>query len=149
MGGETVDSERAGSASYKVIRFSGPLLPARYQNMVFSKWLRSLRFGNDYFKLIESAAYYSSYHRYLEAILASTDSTVALAVLVDDVDVVLGFAVYRGPVLDYVHVQRDYRRNGIARALVSHPLLAITHITKPGMAIWAAKLKDVVFNPFL
>jgi GNAT superfamily N-acetyltransferase len=149
VGSETVDKKANVHASYKVILFAGKDLPKQYQNMVFSKWLRSLRFGNDYFKLIVSQAYYDVYHQYVSALLGREDSSVRLAVLSDDNDVVLGFSVSRGPILDYVHVQRDFRRQGIARALVPQPLLAFTHITKPAMAIWAAKLKDVVFNPFL
>jgi GNAT superfamily N-acetyltransferase len=144
-----MDTKGNGQASYKVIQVSGPLLPETYHNMVYSKWMRSLRFGNDYFKLIESSSYYGVYHRFIATLLDHPDTLVRLAVLSDNADVVLGFSVSRGPVLDYVHVQRDYRRQGIARSLVPQPLLAITHITKPAMAIWASKLKDVVFNPFI
>lgn len=131
-----------------VLYFAG--LPERYRALVFSKWLRSLRYGNDYFRLIEAPAYYKSYHAYIEGILSSPSAAVRLAVLADDPDVVLGFSVARGTgtVLDYVHVQKDMRRQGIGRMLVPPGVTTITHVTKTGLSIWGSKYPQWAFNPF-
>ncbi len=150
MGSEEVET-RANEveSTYKVISYPGPDLPAQYKNMVFSKWLRSLRFGNDYFKIIDSDAYFSSYHVYIAALLLKPDAVVRLAVLSDDYDVVLGFSVARGTVLDYVHVQRDYRRQGIGSSLIPDGTTIVTHLTKNGMSLWTSYLPTAKFNPFI
>jgi hypothetical protein len=74
---------------------------------------------------------------------------VRLAVLGDDSDVVLGFSCSRGDVLDYVHVHKDYRRNGIGCSLISEGIQTITHLTHNGMSFWTAVLPNTKFNPFL
>ncbi|MES2347852.1 MAG: hypothetical protein V4641_09825 [Pseudomonadota bacterium] len=119
-----------------------------YLPLVFSKWLRSLRYGNDYFRLIDQKAYYTAYHRYIQGILGHSEAAVRLAVLTDDPDVVLGFSVTRGPVLDYVHVHKDQRKLGIGRKLVPPGITTITHVTRTGLSIWGAKMVGVAFNPF-
>lgn len=144
-------------ASYKIAVYSGSALPEQYRALIFSKWLRSLRYGNDYFKLIDQDTYFAVYHAYLEQLLTRPDSTVRLAVLTDDPDVVLGWAVSEGNRLHYVYVNRENRRVGIARKL-SGRFDVITHLTKMGMSIWASHFNSdrskqsakplVVFNPF-
>jgi GNAT superfamily N-acetyltransferase len=144
------DLEQGGlSASYKVISFTGHL-PDAYLNLIYSKWLRSLRFGNEYFKLIDSDSYYSTYNKYIGAILQRPNVCVRLAVLTDDADVVLGFSVCRGRTLDYVHVHKDQRRQGIGTALVPKDIEVITHLTNTGASIWASHTSHkVIFNPFI
>lgn len=159
MGAAQEDApQESDLASYKVIAFRGGLLPEQYKGVVYSKWLRSLRYGNDYFKLIDAPAYYEAYHRYISNILKH--AVVRLAVLSDDADVVLGFSVTRGTILDYVHVLRirlkvptgisvvDYRGRGIGKSLVPDNIEAFTHITKMGLIIWGNKYSHWKFNPF-
>lgn len=117
--------------------------------MVYSKWLRSLRYGNDYFKLMEPTSYFTSYHKFIDKLLNSPTGYVKLAVLSDDNDVVLGFLVGRINIVDYIHVQRDYRRIGIASTLVSGNVLSITHLTQQGMSFWNNRLPKAIFNPFV
>ena len=143
---EPVD-EQSSLDTYSIVSYSGAALPEAYRNMVFSKWLRSLKYGNDYFRLIDSDSYFEMYHQYIQALLTKTNSVVKLAVLTDDPDVVLGFAVIRDNTLDYVHVHKDQRHQGIARSLVPSNINAISHLTKIGIAIWS-KHPNVKFNPF-
>ena len=134
-------------ASYKIITYKGNELPDNYKAMIFSKWLRSLRYGNDYFKLINQARYYAAYHVYVERLL--TESTIRLATLSNDIDVVLGFSVCRGNVLDYVHVQKDYRRIGVGKSLVPcSEINCITHVTRQGMSFWNNLMPLAIFDPF-
>lgn len=116
--------------------------------MVYSKWLRSLKYGNDYFKLIYPTAYFRVYQKYIEAMLLRPGCVVRLAVLTEDPDVVLGFSISRAHILDYVHCHKDARRLGIATALCNFEITMITHLTKTGMIIWNKKLPKAVFNPF-
>jgi GNAT superfamily N-acetyltransferase len=133
---------------YTIISYPALTLPDTYRAMVFSKWLRSLRYGNDYFRLIDQDVYFSSYHTYLSNLLSSSEAIVRLAVLPDDTDIVLGFSVYRGGTLDYVHVHRDYRRTGIGSRLLPSDISSISHVTKNGISFWTATIPNAIFNPF-
>jgi GNAT superfamily N-acetyltransferase len=116
--------------------------------MVLSKWLRSLRYGNDYFRLIDAQAYFRVYHDYIEGILARSRTRMRLAVLTDDHDVVLGFAAHEGGILHYVHVHKDMRKQGIGRALLPDDIDTITHVTNIGLSIWGSKFPAWKLNPF-
>ena len=137
-----------GLVTYSVISYSAHDLPQAYRGMVFAKWLRSLRFGNDYFKLVDSACYYSAYHRYISNILGKLETVVTVAVLSDDKDVALGFSVSRGNILDYVHVHKDQRKQGIGTRLIPRGIDTITHLTRTGLSIWGSKYKAWKFDPF-
>jgi len=138
----------AVTSSYQVIQFKGPELPECYTSLIYSKWLRSLRYGNDYFKLIEPDSYYKTYNKHIEFILTRPNAVIRLAVLADDHDVVLGFSVVRDNILDYVHVHKDQRRQGIGTALVPSGISTITHLTKIALAIWPDH-PNWDFNPFI
>jgi GNAT superfamily N-acetyltransferase len=141
-------TNEAPQASYQVISFPAPKLPAQYLNMILSQWMHSLRYGNDYFKLAESRSYYWAYQRFIEMLLKKPDAIVRLAVLSDDHDVVLGWSLAQEEKLHYVWVQREQRNKGIATALIPKPISRITHITKAGMGLWNKRLPKAVFNPF-
>lgn len=136
------------NSSYKVIAFKGIDLKNQFRNMIYSKWLRSLRHGNDYFKLIQSDIYYEVYQKYIDLILNRPSTIIRIAVLTDANDVALGFSVSEGSKLHYIHVHKDLRRQGIARSLVPFDIEVITHLTKMSMPIWSAKAPKAIFNPF-
>ncbi len=136
--------------TYSIIVFSGHKLPSQYIPMLFSRWLRSLRFGNPLFKKVKSKDYFHNYHAYIENLLSKPDSQVRLAVLSDDHDVVLGFSVSREDVLDYIHVHTDYRKIGIGTKLIPEGITTFTHLTETATNIWQynEKYKELKFNPF-
>jgi hypothetical protein len=133
--------------SYTILKFKGTELPEQYHDLVFSKFLRSLRFGNKYFKLIDSDAYYKVYNAYFKTLIVRPEATISLAVLSDDHDVVLGWALQEPKKLHYVYVNKDGRRMKIATALVE-PFDVFTHLTMLGVAFWKNKHKKAKFNPF-
>lgn len=135
-------------ATYSVIAYLGKDLPETYRNMILAKWLRTLRFGNDFFRLIESDGYFEFYQKYIKQLLAKPQCVVRLAVLSDDPDVCLGFSVSENDVLHYVWTHKDNRKAGIATALLQFPFKIITHLTTAGMSIWSKKYQSAVFNPF-
>ena len=116
--------------------------------MVLAKWMRTLRFGNDLFRLIDSDSYFSSYQEYIKGLLKRPQCIVRLALLSSDPDVCLGFSVSEPGALHYVWVQKDVRKAGIASALMQLPFSSITHLTNAGMTIWSKKYPNVKFNPF-
>lgn len=136
------------NASYQVIMFPGEKLPEQYLNMILSKWLRSLRYGNDYFKLTDSDSYFLHYNVFIRKLLHTPETQVRIAALSDNHDVVLGWSVSRGPVLDYCHVHKDMRNKGIGAALIPKDTTTITHLTRIAMAIWQSKYPSFIFNPF-
>lgn len=135
-------------ATYSVIPYLASEMPETYRNMILAKWLRTLRFGNDFFRLIDSNSYFSNYQKYIKALLSRPQCIVRLAVLTDDPDVCLGFSVSEPGVLHYVWVHKDNRKIGVARSLLQFPFLFVTHLTSVGMSIWNKKFPTVQFNPF-
>ncbi len=140
--------KRKEESSYSVIAYLGQSLPKNYEGLVFAKWLRTLRQGNSFFKLAEPASYYAHYQLYISKILNSPGAIVRLAVLTEDPDVVFGFSVSRGEILDYVYVHKDARRKHVGKSLVNFDFKFVTHLTTVGMTIWAAKYPEVQFDPF-
>ncbi len=134
--------------SYSIISYPAKDLPKEFHAFVYSKWLRSLRQGNDFFKMVHAEDYYRAYHHYLTALFSRPDAVIRLAHLSDDQDIVLGFSFCRGSVLDYVYVQKDFRRMGIGRLLVPKQIDTISHVTRTGLTIWGSTCGHWKFNPF-
>ena len=150
--GQTHENEAQEVGSYTIIPFLGVTLVGEKLNFVHSRWMRTARYGNDYFKLIDSDSYYKAYHKYILSILQRPDTIVRLAVLSDDRDTILGFSVSERTILHYVLVlghDPDARRKGIGRSLVPFEVTHITHVTKAILPIWNTKLPNAIFNPFL
>jgi len=120
-----------------------------YRSMIYAKWLRSMRYGNEYAKLIEQTAYFKYAHDYITRLLDNPKTVIKLAVLTDDIDVVLGFSVIRGKVLDYVYVHRDQRRLGIGASLVPDDIETFSNLTKVGLIVWKLKYPHLKFVPYL
>lgn len=139
--------------AYVITTYQGRALPVAYRNMLYSKWLRSLRHGNDMLKMVPSEAYFAYHHLLIDTLLDRTDTHVRIAALEDNLDVVLGFAVVRhnpGMVVDYVYVNRDMRRQGIGGALLPDKNEGVfTHVTKTGLAIVGKKLTNWKYNPYV
>lgn len=154
MGTEGIHTEAAKqersilTSSYSVLVYPADVLPESYRPVIFSKWLRSLRHGNDYFKLIDVESYWSTYSKYIDSLLHRGDTVVRLAVLTDDKDVVLGFSLTRGTILEFVYVHKDHRKVGIGTSLVPKSTTTITHLTKTALTIWGSKYSNWKFNPF-
>ncbi len=134
----------------EVIKFKASELPEAYFNMILSKWMRSLRFGNELFEKVPSEEYFKNYEPFVKMLMSKPGSTVRLAVLKDDRDVALGFSVCREDVCDYVHVHKDYRRQGLSKLLVPPDITTMSHYTKTIGHIWQGnkKYKHLRFNPF-
>jgi len=140
--------ETESKTSYSVVPYLGKDIPETYRNMILAKWLRTLRFGNDFFRLIDSDSYFQTYQINIKNILSRPQCIVRLAVLTDDPDVCLGFSVSEPDTLHYCWAHKDARKIGIAKSLTQFPFSVITHVTTTGMMIWNKKCPSVKFNPF-
>lgn len=138
---------REQESSYSIIAYPAANLPLSYKNYVLAKWKRTLRDGNDYFKLIDPDRYFAAYNRYTELLLNRPNSTIRVAVLSDDPDVALGWSLIEGDTLHYVFVQKEQRNRGIGKSLVPVDIKWITHLTHTGARIWNNH-KHVKLDPF-
>jgi hypothetical protein len=145
---DETDELESGLSTYSIITYNGSKIPINYINMIISKWLRTLRSGNDYFKLIHPESYYTRYEPYIKSVLIRPNTFVRLAVLSDERDTVLGFSIQEDLTLHYVWVHKYNRNQGIANSLVKTDIEAISHVTKTGLTIWNKKLPKAKFNPF-
>jgi hypothetical protein len=116
-------------------------------SFIFSTWLKGLRFGNDWYSLIDSKVYFSVYHKVIEGILSKPNVSVKVACLKEDPGVILGYAVYSGTRLDWCHVKKSWRNIGLARDLVPQNITTVSHLTSVGRSI-LKKREGVSFNPF-
>lgn len=149
MGDKELEARGDGlKETYSIIAFPGASLPQEYRAMVFSKWMRSLKYGNEYFKLIHADSFFEAYQKYIELLLCRPGAVVRIAVLGADRDVALGWSVVEGSILHYVHVQYEQRNQGIGTALVPKGINTISHLTKTGLRLWPEKLPHASFNPF-
>lgn len=145
---QTTNGIETQKNTYSIISYKSSSFPEQYRNLIFSKWMRSFRYGNDYIKLINSDDYFAAYEIYITSLLNKPNSTLRLAVLSEDKDVVLGWSLIDGETLHYVYVQNEQRNKGIAKFLVPVSIKTITHVTKSGLAIWNKKIPFAKFNPF-
>lgn len=142
------EADEAKEASYSIIRFASRELPKSYRNLLFSKYLHTLRTGNDYYRLSKKDSYYRVKNEEFAAYLARPNATVTIACLSDDSDVVLGWALFQGAKLHYVYVGREYRNNGIANSLLPTKVDEFTHITNTWLKIWNKKYPRAEFDPY-
>lgn len=135
-------------SGYIIRSFGCMQVPEAYVGLIFAKWLHSLRYGNDFFRMMDQESYYHNYRKHIARILAAPDCVVHIAVLNDDHDVALGFSVCRGDALDYVHVHKDHRRQGIMTRLIPAHIARVTHMTRAALHIWGTKKHGLKFDPF-
>ena len=150
MGDTQVDSQgvRLDNSSYRVEMHYSHLVWGEVRNLVLSSFLKGVRYGNEYFKLIDKDAYYTSYRNYIGHLLDRSRSILRLAILGGTPEVILGWSLMEFNTLHFVFVKKDVRRQGIARALVPGRIERITHLTKTGLALWSCKTPEAKFDPF-
>lgn len=120
---------------------------------ILSTWLKGLLYGGDaLYRKIPKDIYYANHHKVLEKILSSPSTTVKIACLKEDPEVILGYIVYRTfesqSVIDWIFVKKNWRGIGIANSLFPHNVYAVTSLTKAGESIMQ-KHSKVVFNPYI
>ena len=115
---------------------------------IHSTWLKGQRFNNPFFAETEPTAYYAAYGAIVDRILDNPTTTVAVACLSDEPDVIVGYSVTTAPgILHWVYVKKQWRKNGVAKMLVADTIKTVTAITYAGLQI--AKKRKYTFNPFI
>lgn len=124
------------------------------KSFILATMLRGMYHGSSYYSRVPKDIFMSNYHKIAENLLADTYTTVTIACLSDDPEVILGYAIFKqvdkSIVLDYVFVKSAWRKIGIAKKLVApEQVSAITQLTDVGAILMKTKLPNAVFNPFL
>lgn len=112
---------------------------------VMATWLRGLYYGNPWFKEIDKNIFMERYHEILTKLLLRETTELAIAVLKDDPDVILGYSVMDNRTLHWVFVKEAWRKMGIAKSIIPKDIDATTHMTIIGKKL---KPRHVKFNPF-
>lgn len=118
------------------------------EHYIMDTWLTGVRYSNDWFKAISKETFKRNYTRIIKELLEY--STVRIACLIDDPDVILGFSVMQGPIIHWVNVKEKWRGIGLMRELTRSPFenqRTISHMTKAIRPI--AKKLGWEFNPFV
>lgn len=128
------------------------------ESFIYSSWLMGQYYGNlpgkggnkkpsfDYLGSIDKNAFMKNYHSYIEAVLKFPETCIRVACLKEDEDVILGYSVFHGPVLNWVMVKPDWRGLGIMNDLVPKGISWTTSLTKIGFDIM--KKRNWGFNPW-
>lgn len=114
---------------------------------ILATWLKGLKFGSIWYKLIDDKIYYRVYHAVIETLLNKPGVVVKVACLKEDPQVILGYGVFENNKIHWVQVKKAWRNIGIARSLVPKEANVITHTTDIGISIFTKK--GWTFNPFL
>lgn len=111
---------------------------------IYSTWLRSLYYGNEFFGLIGKKVFFDKYKLVLYSLVA--DNEVQVCCDVQDEDVILGYAVYTPDRLHWVYVKESWRRLGVAKSLVPDSITSYSHFTETSRRLTP---RGWEFDPFL
>lgn len=119
------------------------------RSLVYATWLRSYEASSLAAKNIPRDVFFAEHHKVIDNLM-QRGAAVRVAVLPDEPDVILGWAVIEGPVVHYVYVKPPFRKHGLATALladVQRPF-RYTHWTH-ALRELHPKLEGCVYNPYL
>lgn len=122
---------------------------AEDRNFLLATWLRGLYYGESWFSLINKNVFMAHYHKVINYLLDSPNTTIKVACLKDDPEVILGYVVLsKSPgVMHWVFVKKAWRKIGIGKLLVPADTKIVTHLTKAGLGYISNHSID--FNPFI
>lgn len=114
---------------------------------ILATWLKGLKFGNSWFKLIDDKVYFQVYHSVVETIITKPGVDIKVACLKEDPSVIIGYGVFEGSKIHWMHVKKLWRGIGVARDLIPPTITTATHLSDAGKSILLKR--GWVFNPFL
>lgn len=120
------------------------------ENFVFSTALEGLYYGDSWFSKIKKSLFLSNYRAILKGILTKPTTHIKVACIKDDPGEIKGYAILTNDqkALMWVYVRKDWRKNGIATALVPPTVTEVSNLTKLGV-ILMKKYPTLSFNPFV
>jgi hypothetical protein len=114
---------------------------------VYKTFLEGLRYGNETFRQMDKIQFYENYRKVLNSLIQKKETQIKIAALKEDPDVILGYAITRPEIVDWIFVKKSWRRLGIAKDLIGDMhMTTVSHITLAGNAI-RTKL-GLKYDPF-
>lgn len=127
------------------------------EDLIFSTWLKGAYYGwlknmckfyeNKEDKILDSIpqdAFDKHYSRVISAVLKR--SSVNIACLKENPDVILGFSVFNSDTAHWVFVKESWRLIGIAKDLIPPTITHVSHLSPPAKAICFKR--GFIFDPF-
>ena len=101
-------------------------------SFIFATWLRGLYYGNAFFRQIDKEEFFPVYSRTIQNLIFKPTAEIKIACLKDEPDTILGYSLYEElpplSILHWVFVKPEWRKVGIAQALMPKEVNTITHI---------------------
>ena len=117
-------------------------------DFVYATWLRSYRHASSFARKISNTIYYHWHHRIIENAFAR-GATIKIAALDDAPAVIIGYIVVEGSTAHYVYVKGDFRKMGVAKALLEgHNITQFTHLTDHTEHVLGL-VPGAEYNPYL
>jgi hypothetical protein len=113
-------------------------------NFMLSTMLKGLYYGSKFWSEVDQESFFSHYEPFIKNLMIA--SSVKIACLEDDQDVILGWSMFKQDVLHFVFVKKSYRKLGIAKLLYPPGITTVSHITDSGNNI--RKTMNLKFDPF-
>ena len=119
------------------------------KNFILATFLRGLYYGDSWFSFIPKQIFMTNYKKMAEALVKGDKTTIKVACLKEDSDVILGYSIlsYDYQTIHWVFVKVAWRNRGIARSLLPKYPSVVTHLTKLGKDL-LTKFENIIFNPF-
>lgn len=117
-------------------------------NFIFATWLNGLRYGSDFYGLVDKASYFKNYHEVIKNIIERPTASILVACLTDDNDTIIGYSISEPTILHWVFTKPVWRKLGIGKDLIPPGTKYVTHMTNIGADLLKKKLPNVVLDPF-
>lgn len=119
------------------------------KNFVLATFLRGIYYGDSWFSTINKTIFMDNYKHIANLLISSDKTTVKIACLIEDPDVIIGYSILTSNYesIVWVYVKEKWRMKGIGRSLVPQYPKYVTHLSKLGQQL-LPKLGGAMFNPF-
>lgn len=118
------------------------------RSLIFATWLKSYQANSAFVRHIPRDVFFRHHHDVIERLL-ERGATVKLATLPDDPSTVFGWSVTSPGAVHYVYVKPDFRRYGIATALLAHVKRPFTYSHSTYVTRDLHKhLDGCIYNPY-
>ena len=115
-------------------------------NFIYATWLRSYRYGSTTGRSVQNTIFFPEYNKVIDNLLSK--STVLVACLDTDNEVIFGYLVYEANTIHYCFIKESFRGLGIMNKLITSLIFKYhTHETYLGEGL--IKKYHLIYNPFL
>jgi hypothetical protein len=106
---------------------------------IFSTWSKGVYFSSFVPILTLKNNWFRDHYEHVKNLLQDTDTHIRVVAMSDSPDMILGYSVREGDMLEWIYVKEAYRRQGLAKLLLKdQPIHRFnsSQMTKIGQAIF-------------